>query len=66
VSNKGAFTLVEVMVVIAVIGIVAAVAINISSQLSERRHIKTLESDLNGAYKAALRYFTEEQGAHSP
>ena len=47
------------MVVIAVIGILATVAINLTLQLTQRGHAKALESDLSMAYKAAVAYFAE-------
>jgi prepilin-type N-terminal cleavage/methylation domain-containing protein len=53
------FTLVELMIVIVIIGVLAAVAINITMKLTERGHTKTLESDLSAAYKASVAYHTD-------
>ena len=54
------FTLVELMIVIVVIGVLAAMAINLTMRLTEKGYIKTLESDLSAAFKAAVAFHTDE------
>ena len=47
------------MVVIIIIGILAAIAISILVSLKDKGYISTLKSDLSSAYKASVAYHTD-------
>jgi len=47
------------MIVCVIIGLLVAIAINITIKLMERGYMKTLESDLSVAYKASVGYHTD-------
>ena len=57
-NNKG-LTLFGLMIAIVIIGIVATIAVSAILNMNEKNHIKTLQSDLSMAYKAAVLYFTD-------
>ncbi len=57
-DQKG-FTLIELMIVIAIIGILAAIAIPNFVQYRKRAYDSAAKSDVKNAYTAAQAYFTD-------
>jgi prepilin-type N-terminal cleavage/methylation domain-containing protein len=57
-SNRG-FTLVELLIVVAIIAIIAAIAIPQFNRYTVKAKIAALESDLKNAYNAAQGYMME-------
>ncbi len=61
-SKKG-FTLVEIMIVVVIVGILAALAIPAFQRVSESSREKAIRNNLRQLYGAALQYFLEDGSA---
>lgn len=57
-SEKG-FTLIELLIVVAIIGILAAIAIPQFSQYRQRGYVAAMKADLKNSYTAAQAYLTD-------
>ena len=65
-KNQKGFTLIELMIVIAIIGILAAIAIPQFSQYRARGYMAACRSDAKNAYTAVVLYMTDNPGTANP
>ena len=59
-NNQQGFTLLELMIVIGIIGILAAIAIPNFVSYRKRAYDRSAQADLSSAYSTVLAYYAEE------
>ncbi len=64
--NQKGFTLVELLIVIAIIGILAAIAIPQFSSYRQKAYVAVTKSDVKNAYTAVQAYISENPGQPIP
>ena len=63
--NEKGFTLIELLIVIAIIGILAAIAIPQFSQYKKRAYYSDVEANLHNLYLACKAYWADEGAANA-
>ena len=63
--NEKGFTLIELLIVIAIIGILAAIAIPQFAQYKKRAYYSDVEANLHNLYLACKAYWTDEGAANA-
>jgi general secretion pathway protein G len=61
-AKRGAFTLVEILLVVTIIGILAALVIPKIAGTSERARVTAAQADINGGIKSALGQYEVDNG----
>lgn len=64
-GKEEGFTLVELLIVVAIIAILAAIAIPQFSQYRKRGYVATLNADVKNAYTAAQAYFIDNPASNA-
>ena len=59
-SDNNGFTLIELLIVIAIIGVLAAIAIPVFAQYKERAYASDIKSHLHNVYLACKSYWVDE------